>query len=749
MLHRKMLRDLWLHKIAFIAIFLMTFLGMFIYSGFNSEWNGMKESANAYYEETNMADAWMMTNSIRDTDLKDFQTTFPQSEGRLYIPVSDEHNTNSNIDLYAIDTNDISSFHLVDGIAFDNQSNGIWLDAAYAQKNSLKLGDTFSIVVQKESIALEIVGLIYSPEYVYSAIDGEMMPDHNKNGFAYVSKQQSIIKEVPYNQILIKSDQSKETLQNDMEKRSYLKGSTLIMKSDHTSVAMLQNEVIQHKAMSAIFPIAFLLIGFLTTITTMSKLTLDQRTQIGILQALGFPYRKIQIHYISHGFLVCSIGCLLGYLLGPILFPPLVYPFLESMYILPNLHGVPISYGNYILILCILLAFFVSYTTCHKQLKDVPAKTLRPLEPSIKKHKAKEHTNRFSFTTNWNARDIYRNKIRSFMTLFGVLGCSALIYCSSGLYDTMMHINSRMYQDITVYETQIQFQNETSWEEKERIKETYNGEYSYVNTIEIEANDIRKTGILNVQESTHLMRMQDTKQNYLDLPSDGIALSKKIADTLDLREGDTLSWRLYGEETWQTSSIAKIIRTPISQGMTMSKNYFEKTHVFNPQCVITKNTDVTMENTMQSIIHKADSVNNLDTLMEAMNTIILIMIFAAFILGGVVLYNLGTLSFLERQRELATLKVLGFSSKKLRKLLSQQNIWLTSIGICLGIPCGYALIYLITSTIGDSMDIMIYVEMKTYVFTILGTLFLSILINRFLFRKLRKIDMVSALKAIE
>lgn len=753
MLIRKMWRDILYHRISFIAIFLMTFLGMFIYSGINSEWNGMKINAQAFYNRTNLADAWFISSEFQDDNSYQVLNSLVESfEGRLMIPVTTKDDKPKNIDLYAVDTMQISKFEVVEGVLYKEGQEGVWLDNAYAQANTLTLGDTITLTYQDQIIEKEIIGLIQSPEYIYSAANGEMMPDHKMNGFCYISKQTvPFLEMLPFNQIMLETDMSKESLQVMMEQHDAFKGSTLLMQNDHSSVAMLNNEINQHKAMSDIFPIAFLLIGLLTTITTMSKLTIDQRNQIGILQALGFPYHKILTHYISHGFLICSAGSIIGYLLGPILLPSMIYPMLETMYTIPELHGVPLESGYLLLCCCILLSFLISLWTVRKQLCDHPAKTLRPLEPKINRmliHKKHNKLNR-SFSTSWNMRDIYRNKLRSFMTFFGVMGCSALIFCSSGLYDTMTKLTDWMYQDIATYETKILLKQDTTKEEKEKLKEHTQGEYLLETFVELKKDDIRKNGSLNVQESTTFIHLESDQKEYIELPTQGIAISKKMADTLKVEQGDTIQWRMYGDEQWQSSFIEHIIRTPVAQGITMSKSLFQQTHEFQPYTILTNQKTIIDDQQIESIVHKANLMNNLDAMMESMNSIIFILIIAACLLGGVVLYNLGTLSFLERQRELATLKVLGFSSHKLKRLISQQNIWLTCIGILFGIPCGYGLIYMMIITIGESMDILIQIDVRTYIFTITGTYLLSYFITRVLSKKLSHIDMVSALKSIE
>lgn len=752
MLFKKMLRDLRFHKTSFIAIFLMTFLGMFIYSGLNSEWNGMKVSTQEYYDRTNLADAWIMGGAYSNHDILQLEDN-AIVEGRLYMPLSIPQDASKQLDVYAINDHTISQFESVEGVPYDATKDGIWLDVLYANANEIELGNTISMSFQGITIEKEVIGLVRSSEYVFAKNEGQMMPNHKNKGYGFIAKQQeSLLANIPDNQLSLKTSQTKDDLQQQIDKSANLKGSTLLMQSEHPSVMMIHNEVMQHKSMSDIFPFAFLLIGFLTTITTMSKLTMDQRSQIGILQALGFPYRKILLHYISHGFVICASGCILGYVLGPILFPPLVYPLLQEIYDIPNLHGVALTSGLFLLILCLALAFLISYATCRRQLKNLPAKTMRPIETSMHHMRilsAFDKSKYFSFITKWNVRDILRNKLRSFMTVFGVMGCSALIFCSSGLYDTMSKLTIWMYQELSTYETKVTLDDTLSLDDKNVLKQHLQGEFLHEDSIQLRFMDIQKTASLTVQENADMLHLQNSNKENQPLPSDGLALSKKMADILQVNIGDELSWKLYSEDTWHTSKVKSIIRTPISQGITMSFTYFENYHKVSPESVLTYQQQTPLEEGIKTIQEKSDLIHDLDMMMQSMNTMIAILILGAVLLGSVVLYNLGTLSFLERQRELATLKVLGFSTKKCKKILSQQNSWLTTIGILLGIPCGYILICMMIATMGESMDVLIQIEILTYVYTMVGTYFVSFIIQLCLARKLKTIDMVSSLKSIE
>jgi len=238
----------------------------------------------------------------------------------------------------------------------------------------------------------------------------------------------------------------------------------------------------------------------------------------------------------------------------------------------------------------------------------------------------------------------------------------------------------------------------------------------------------------------------------LILPGSGISLSHKIALSLKVSRGDKILWRIYGEKSWRESEVKAIYRTPAGQGMIMTRDAFHNiglnmvpTALLSPQKV-TDLKDLSDNVTTQS---KEQLKKGFDQFIDSMSAIVIILIVASLMLGGVVLYNLGVLSFSERTREFATLKVLGFFPKKIQELMRRQNIWTTVMGIIVGIPAGYGLVMYMTSTMSDSMDMRAYISITSYLISILGVFILSFTVNLFLSRKIKDIDMVSSLKSVE
>ena len=219
---------------------------------------------------------------------------------------------------------------------------------------------------------------------------------------------------------------------------------------------------------------------------------------------------------------------------------------------------------------------------------------------------------------------------------------------------------------------------------------------------------------------------------------------------LGVEKGDKISWHIYGQEKWITGEVGEIYRSPVSQGITISRELFEQQGLqFTPTAIVSGEKFSNPPEGVESIWSISDLTESYETMTEAMNIMVYVLIIAAVLLAIVVLYNLGVLSFTERERELATLKVIGFQSGKIRQLLLTQNIWLTVIGVVFGIPSGKLLIDFMLSTMGDSFDLMRIILVSNIVISIMITFILSVFVNYLFSGKIRRIDMVSSLKAVE
>lgn len=743
---KKMLRDLWVHKVSFTAIFFMMGMGSFIFSGISAEYHGMELSSSQFQKDNNMADAWIYGMDIPVDQLKQHEHLTLQENMLLKAK---QREMDASLDVHVIKENRISKMLITKGEPLSSSVDGIWIDAEFAKAHDLKLQDTFSFEINGTTFTKTIIGFGYASDAVYQVNEGELLANHEKNGYLYIYANHI---DLPFNvnEVTILTDQSdiKQVLLDQMD---HFQG-TILLKEQHPSYSMLNDEITQHKEIGLIFALSFLFIAILVSITTIHRLMHSQRTQIGILKALGFSRRKLYLHYISHCTGITLAASFLGCFLGQWILPSLILPMIKDMYSLPELSGHPLAFTYLLPLACSLLSALISYLVCRSYLHTSASEILSG-RCSIKRshqHALPAICHRLSFASKWNLRDMMRNPLRSFVTLAGVCGCTALLFSAMGLSSTMTHLSKWTYDTLETYDCKItgSFEDETkkaAWIKDMQADEFMEG------SVELSVQDHKKDVSLTSFSDQRYLNQALSLNTLIKLDDTGIAVSKKIADELGIQKGDSLSWRLAGSATWHADTVIAITRTPLAQGITMSKAHLEKKGAaFMTTSLIGKKPPYSLQDaSISSIQYREDLNAGMDTLLEATTVLIMIFFLAAVGLGSVILYNLGTLSYLERYRELATMKVLGFRDERIRKILIQQNIWLTGGGILCGLICGYGLLLFMMSTIQDTMDILIYVPSRIYLIAIFGTLLLSSLISLMVSRKIRWLNMVEALKAQE
>lgn len=753
MLIHKMLRDIIKNKVPFLAIFLMLFAGNFIFSGITSEYNGMNQCFKAFTKETNLADALVIGNQFTNKKIKQLKSNhnITDVEKRMLIPSTLNTKQKQSIDLYILDNeNNISSMKVMKGKPYDKLAKGVWVDITFAKENNFKLNDQIKINMNGTIVTEKIVGLCYSPEYIYSIKDGEITPDHKKNGFVMMNKNN-----VPnawviqWNQLVVTGNNNIKTIINDVLESNNI---TILLKTEHPSYSMLNDEIKQHKEIGIIFVAVFLFIAVLVTITTVHRLLHTERIQIGILKALGFKNLRLYFHYISHSILICFVASLLGWCIGYITLPNIIFPMMNKMYVLPFLKAKMLPFSWILPFICTISCLVISLVVCKKYLTGNAASILysNTTEKNYKELPFPFLWKQLSFYSQWNSRDIFRNKLRSIMTIFGVIGCVALIFSSCGLYTSMKHISSWTFNKLQTYSTKItgDFSNVKY---KNELISSMSGEELMETSILLSWKKEKKTASFTGIESQRFLHLMENDKKEIKL-SDGIALSKNIADDLKIHTGDMIKWKFEGTGKWYESKVSAIIRTPLSQGITITKKEMKRHSI--PHTVTSiigkKPKHIYLDSNIITLVqYKEDLVGNFDTMMEASIILFSIFLVAAILLGSVILYNLGTLSYMERYKDMATLKVLGFSNKRIQKLMLQQNLWLTLIGIIIGIPIGYTLLIIMLDTVQSSLDITLYIPYLVYIVSMLGTFLLSWLINKCLSYKVYHINMVAALKANE
>ena len=750
-LSKKMLRDIRINKTQFIAIFLMAFIGIFAYSGIYSEYYGLVQTSDGFYADTNMADGWIYNTDFDDSSVHEIDDFATQTDRQEVVQSVADLDGKPDITLHFTEKGTISKFYTTEGEDFDaSDDSGVWLDERFAQERDLNVGDKITFDFNNQTIKKEIKGLGYSPEYVYDASPSSLTPDFSQQGFAYLSYK-SYPGDLEYNTILVKYDSSdkefKEKLDDSIDYLSFTK------MEDHLSVSKFANEMTQHKMIGDVFPIVFILVTFLTLLTTMTRIVTNQRTQIGILKAVGFKNSTIILHYLAYAFFPVLFGSVLGLITGPMIIPQMFYPTMSTMYSMPAWHpGFDMSFV-YIAILLVVLSVLVTYWACRRISKENPANTMRPKAPDMSSKSFIERSklwNHLSFNFRWNLRDARSNKFRAFMAIVGVMGCVALLIAAFGMNDSLNELKSWEYDDISHFESKLQISNTANPMELYYVLNETNGTFIMQQSIEMKANGEEDTVGLLVSNNTDLISYTDRDRNPIDIDEGDVSLSTKLAEKFNVTKGDKIRWHIVGSDEWVTSKIGQIHAEPVSQGLIMSPDTLEDQGLdFTPTNIITDEKFGENFDSIKSVTSMDKLKDSWDQMTTAVMMMVYVVTFVAVALAILVLYNLGILSFTEMEREIATLKVLGFKTNVLRKLLLTQNIIFTSIGFILGIPIGFYFMTLMLNAAGESLYYVPTLTWGNILLCAAITFTISIGVNLLFSDKIKDLDMVEALKDIE
>ncbi|MCM1158807.1 MAG: ABC transporter permease [Bacteroidales bacterium] len=578
--------------------------------------------------------------------------------------------------------------------------------------------------------------------------------------FAEKIDDEQLAKIMPYTQMIIKTkDGSALSREEEIGKALNHEYAVMVDKSSIAGIARLDSELSQHESFSYVFVIIFVGIAVLVISTSVSRMVERQRTQIGTLNALGMKKVKVFFHYISSSFFFSLLGVTAGALVGSFLLSPVMVNMFSQWYIVPGLEAGfdvhCILIGGAVVVICALS----SYLSCRKILRIKPAEALRPAPPKNGKHCIFEKLpfwGRLGFISQYNLRDISRAKLRAAMCVCGTaVGMMLMLYGTgcSVLVDDMVN----MIFKVQSAEWQVKLSEDAVVEELDSFADDLSGELIMVNQIEVaKAKNApsadREKETLTVVEGKGLYHILDEDKNVLSLESGNIGVSRKLAQDMDIKAGDEIYWHLYMENDWHKSKVGLIYQSNETQGITLLRKDYEKTgEKYMPTWMFSNSypEGLADKSYVVSVNGRQEIEDAYRNSMEVISILVWAMLIFSVILIVVVLYNSGNLSFNERIREFATLKVMGMQSGKIRRILSVQNLWLSLLGIILGAPLGKLSLNAMMNSNGDNFDYNLTLKLWCYIISGILVLAVSVLISFFFSKRIRKIDMVDVLKGVE
>ena len=535
-------------------------------------------------------------------------------------------------------------------------------------------------------------------------------------------------------------------------------------------------------AIGRVFPVLFFLVAALISLTSMTRMVEEQRTAIGTMKALGYSKMSIAKKYLGYALIATAGGSVLGVLIGEKILP----------YIIVYAYGILYKHITHILIpyqwiyawmaaaAAIVCTMAATFFACYKELVAQPAVLMRPPAPKngqrVFLERIKFIWKHLSFTWKSCIRNLTRYKKRFFMTVFGIGGCMGLMLVGYGIKDSCYEIAELQFRDIQMYDGSVYLKEDISDETRQNLLDymkddsdiSHYMQTSMKNVTLVNGKNKRDTYQVVFSEPKDVKDYFDfhdrkSKEEYM-LDDEGVIISEKTGKLLNAKAGDTIE--IKDEENGNKKvKIAHICENYMGHYIFFTPSYYEKVYgenseynsiFFAGQKGDTQEDynkigeDILTQDGALSVSYMRDIEKQLDDMLKSLNLVIVVLIISAGMLAFVVLYNLNTVNITERQRELATLKVLGFYDLEVAEHVYRENVLLTFIGAAVGVVLGKFLHAFIIDTV--EVDTAMFgrnINFSSYMYSLLFTILFSLIVNGIMYFKLKKIDMVESLKSIE
>lgn len=528
------------------------------------------------------------------------------------------------------------------------------------------------------------------------------------------------------------------------------------------------------KRLGNVFPIVFYVIAILISLISMTRMVEEDRIEIGTLKSLGFSNGQILFKYVSYASLATLIGGILGVIIGGYLIPCIIWDIYLMIFNIPDF---TINFNYEIILFGILIAFICiigsTLIASYKTLIHMPSSLIRPKAPASGKRILLENIpflwKRLKFSNKIAARNLFRYKKRIIMTVVGIAGCTALILAGFGLRDSIVDIIDLQFNNVQLYDDMVVM---TSNKDKNELLEKLsideriqNITLANMNNISIKNKNTEKSATMIVTDNKFkgVINLNDISNNKtLEITDDVIYISSKLAKLIDVRVGEEVEL-IYDKKSYSVK-VGAIVENYVNNYVYINKNtYIDLFGIYNENIIyistindLTKDdnqilmSEVLKYESVASVVSTTETVDSVSKMLESLNSVVIILIISSALLAFVVLYNLSTINISERNKEIATLKVLGFYNNEVDAYITKENIFLTIIGLAIGLFFGSYLSHFIISTCEtENLMFVRQVNFLSYIYSSIITISFTIIVNIVTHFSLKKIDMIESLKGVE
>jgi len=786
----------------YFSLLIIILIGVAFYAGIKASVPNIKTVQNDYYKETNLMDIKVISNyglTEEDVEYLSELDGIDSVTGSYSKYVFEDDDV---IEVHSIN-NKINTFHLIDGRMPNNNSECL------ADSKNYKVGEYITLTEKGNEenlniVKFKVVGTILSPLYTANDYGTASIGNGKLKSYIFIDEtafnydlytelyltieknEKDVSYSKSYNE---KIDNVIELLEKEKVRREEKRKDELIkigIPSENLEVKwhiqsrneainsykLLENQYKEVEIIADVIPIFFILVVALMTSNTMARMISEERGEIGTFTSLGISNRKIIISYLEYVLSSTTIGVMLGYFIGTIFLPRLVYTCFPIT--MPNM---PYIFDFTMLLLILLVAVIVmsivTIYACQKELKEMPAYLLRPVAPkkgkSILLEKIKFIWNKLSFSWKVTFRNISRYKKRVIITLLGTAGCTFLILIGFAIKDSVNEIGSKQYNELFKYENLIVLKDEVKKDDielKEELKDLITDE------LLLKQESFKVTNKEKRMLDVYLMVPEENNEYFkeyfilrnnktfkeINLSDDGVIITPRISNLYKIEKGDYITLEDLNKNQVEVK-VVDITENYVSNYVYMTEKLYKK--LFNEEVtynlIVSKNKNV--DNLAESILNIEKIINisfSEDLLKQAnngingLNEIVVLLVVISSLLAFTVLYNLTSINISERTREIATLKVLGFTDNEANKYIYIETFVTVIVGIILGMIITPPLHnYVITLLEADNMVFLREIKPNSYLYAGLLTLSFALIMQLVTYLKLKKVNMIESLKSVE
>lgn len=769
----KLLRDIKQSMGQFIAIVLVIAVGAFFYAGLVTYSNNLKAYTKDYFKEHNLSDLNVFYSQLPKNDVARISKIegINKIEGRYTFDAAQAfEDYKTSLKIHSIPkNNEINTPTIIEG-NIPSKKDEIFLDSHYAKEHHYRVGDQISISTNERNFKFSISGL---GENVEHAKKNESQ-DHKTYGVAYIAEVAipEILNGFYYNEIIVDAkegydiDKLGKSIEVQSKQLPYL---DQVSKERTFNYSQINQTIYNNNLMSKVIPLVLCLIEAIILFLAMSRTIDSQRNQVGIMKALGVKNKNIMLHYMGYPVLAGIIGSIIGCIIAATVFIPLVTTSCARAYSLPD---IKFSLSIYSIIPPVIFSIAFGVLACYLSgrtiLKERAAQAMRPKPPKKMKKLLIERVpglwSHISYSYKLILRNIFLNKQKALASSIGVVISTVLLITAFGTQTALLKVANQI-EDAYTYDLRVDY---TMGPSTDTIKLPSGIKNSYFLSnfpVElIKGNEKENATLVVTEKENNLIHFFDENENRISLENNGVLVPKSYADKYHISEGDIIKIKFTAPELKNKSVNMKVLN--ISTQYSNPSFYITPAYLksfdidYSPTSLLVKTkspTDLTsvrnffeQDHRVDTIADKKDLKKSAQYILKQNSFVFIMFIISAVILSFGAIYTISSINIYERNRELATLKVLGYQKNKINRLIFLENIILTTFAVIVALPIsGHVYKIIVKALSSTHQQIPDQLNMFIMLVSIILAYLLTIVSNLLLRRKVTKINMIESLKSIE